>query len=73
MIREQGQVDVHVVGAGALNQAMKAVAIARGYLLASGVDLWCRPEFTEVQIGGQKRTALRLLIQAREVGEGSGG
>jgi len=50
---------------------MKAVAIARGYLLASGLDLWCQPEFTEVQIGGQTRTALRLLIQSREAGEGA--
>lgn len=72
-IREHGQVDVHVVGAGALNQAMKAVAIARGYLLASGRDLWCRPEFTEVQISGQTRTALRLLIQSRDTEEDAGG
>jgi len=70
-IREHGQVEVHVVGAGALNQAMKAVAITRGYLLDSGVDVWCQPEFTEVQINGQKRTALRLLIQGREAGEGA--
>lgn len=58
-----------MVGAGALNQAMKAVAIARGYLLTAGLDLWCQPEFMEVQIGGQARTALRLLIQGRDAGE----
>lgn len=56
---------------------MKAVAIARGYLLASGVDLWCRPEFTEVHIDGQPRTALHLLIKAcaagEDAGEGPGG
>jgi stage V sporulation protein S len=61
-----------VVGAGALNQAMKALAIARGYLLASGIDLWCRPDFTEVQINGQPRTALHLLIKACAAEEGAG-
>lgn len=62
-----------MVGAGALNQAMKAVAIARGHLLASGRDLWCQPAFTQVQIGGETRTALRLLIQSRDTEEDAGG
>lgn len=64
-VREHGSVEVHVVGAGALNQAMKAIAIARGYLQPSDLDLWCQPEFTEVQINGQTRTALRLQVEAR--------
>jgi stage V sporulation protein S len=68
-VREHGSVEVHVVGAGAVNQAMKAVAIARGYLQPSGVDLWCQPAFTEVQINGETRTALRLLIAGRPAGE----
>ena len=65
IIRGGSAADVHVVGAGALNQAVKAVAIARGFVADSGVDLVCVPSFTEVAIDGETRTALRLLIEDR--------
>jgi hypothetical protein len=58
-------VEVQVVGAGALNQAIKAVAIARGYLAPSGVDLVCVPSFADIEIDGERRTALRLLCEDR--------
>ena len=64
-VRQAGAVDIQVVGAGALNQAIKAVAIARGYLAASGVDLVCVPTFADIQIDGESRTAIRLLCQDR--------
>ena len=49
-IRQAGVVEVQVVGAGALNQAIKAVAIARGYVAASGIDLVCVPTFADIEI-----------------------
>ncbi len=65
VVRQYGAVEVQVVGAGALNQAVKAVAIARGYLAPSGIDVVCIPTFVDVEIDGQSRTALRLLIEDR--------
>jgi stage V sporulation protein S len=70
VVRQSGAVEVQVVGAGALNQAVKAVAIARGYLAPSGVDLTCVPTFADIEIDGQSRTAIRLLIESRAVGSG---
>lgn len=65
VVRQAGAVEVQVVGAGALNQAIKAIAIARGYLAPSGVDLVCIPTFADIQIDGQSRTAIRLLVEDR--------
>jgi stage V sporulation protein S len=65
VIRQIGAVEVQVVGAGALNQAIKAVAIARGYVAPSGIDLACVPTFADIEIDGQSRTAIRLLIESR--------
>jgi len=65
VIRERGRVDVQAIGAGAVNQAIKAVAIARGYLELDGIDIVCIPSFSEVMIDGQERTAVRLSIEPR--------
>ncbi|HID89971.1 MAG TPA: stage V sporulation protein S [Anaerolineales bacterium] len=65
VIRERGRVDVQAIGAGAVNQAIKAVVIARGYLELDGIDIVCIPSFTEVEIDGQERTAVRLTIETR--------
>lgn len=64
VVRGQGSAEIQVVGAGALNQAIKAVAIARGYVVTSGWDLTCRPTFADVEIEGRERTAIRLLVEA---------
>jgi stage V sporulation protein S len=63
VIREQGKVELQTVGAGALNQAVKAIAIARGFLAPSGIDLVCIPSFSDIEIDGAERTAIRLLVQ----------
>jgi stage V sporulation protein S len=68
VVRQSGAVEVQVVGAGALNQAVKAVAIARGYLAPSGLDLTCVPTFADIEIDGQSRTAIRLLVESRSLG-----
>ena len=65
VVRQSGAVEVQVVGAGALNQAVKAIAIARGYLASSGVDLVAVPTFADIEIDGQTRTAIRLLVEDR--------
>jgi stage V sporulation protein S len=65
VVRQSGSVEVQVVGAGALNQAIKAVAIARGYVAPSGTDLTCVPTFADIEIDGHARTAIRLLVESR--------
>lgn len=65
VMREKGQVDVQAIGAGAVNQAVKAVTIARGYLELDGIDIICVPSFVEVEIDGQERTAVRLSVEKR--------
>ena len=65
VIRENGKAEVQVVGAGALNQGMKALVIARGYVAPSGIDLICIPAFAEITINGEQRTAIRLMIESK--------
>ncbi|ARK22780.1 stage V sporulation protein S [Sporosarcina sp. P26b] len=66
VIREQGFAEIQAVGAGALNQAVKAIAIARGFVAPSGGDLICAPAFTDIEINGEARTALKLLVEKKE-------
>ncbi|MGI6328896.1 MAG: stage V sporulation protein S [Dethiobacteria bacterium] len=65
VVREKGRVEIQAIGAGALNQAIKAVAIARGFVAPGGVDLVCIPAFVDVQIDGEERTAIKLIIGPR--------
>lgn len=65
VLREKGSAEIQAIGAGALNQAIKAVAIARGFVAPSGMDLICIPAFTDIQIDGEERTAIRLIIEPR--------
>ncbi len=65
VIRDNGRAEVQAIGAGAVNQAIKAVAIASGYLSEEGTQIVCIPEFVEVEIDANERTALRLLIEIR--------
>ncbi len=65
VLRQSGVVEVQVVGAGALNQAVKAIAIARGFVAPSNIDLVCVPTFADIEIDGQGRTAIRLTVEDR--------
>ena len=65
VIRESGTAEVQSIGAGATNQAIKAVAIARSYLQEEGIDIVCIPAFIDVAIDEEERTAIRLVIQTR--------
>ena len=69
VVREQGFVEVQVVGAGAVNQAIKAVAIARSMLGVQDVDLVCIPSFAEIEIDGEPRTAMQLVVERRDRGQ----
>jgi stage V sporulation protein S len=66
VLRQSGAVEVQVVGAGALNQAVKAVAIAQGYLGEDEVELVCVPHFADIEIDGEARTAIRLDVEDRQ-------
>ena len=71
VIREQGAAEIQPVGAGALNQAVKAIAIARGFVAPGGVDLICVPAFADISINGEERTAIRILVEPRDMRERS--
>lgn len=65
VVREHGFAEVQAIGAGAVNQAVKALAIARGYLERDQIDIAFVPHFTEVNIDGQERTAVRFTVEER--------
>lgn len=65
VVREHGRAEVQAIGAGATNQAVKAVAIARDYLRETGIDAICLPAFIDVTIENEDRTAIRLIIEPR--------
>lgn len=65
MIREQNALEISTVGAGSLNQAIKAIAIARGYLVPSGIEIYCLPSFKEIMIDGKEKTAIKIRIEKK--------
>lgn len=64
-IRETGSATLQAIGAGAINQTIKAIAIARGYVAPSGIDLICVPAFIDIVIDGEERTAMRFHVEQR--------
>jgi len=65
VIREKNRAEVQAIGAGAVNQAVKAVAIARNYLAQEGIDIICIPAFIDVEIAEQERTAIKFIVEPR--------
>ncbi len=65
VLREKGGAEIQAIGAGALNQAVKAIAIARGFVAPSGIDLVTIPAFTDIEIDGEERTAIKLIVEPR--------
>lgn len=65
VVRTQHQVEVQAIGAGAVNQAIKAIAISRGYVAPGGLDLVCIPSFINISINGEERTGIRLVVEVR--------
>lgn len=67
LVKDSKAVSIQCVGAGAVNQAIKAVAIARGFLIPTGIDISCAPTFSDIDIAGETRTAIRILIYVHEL------
>lgn len=65
LFKEKGNVEIQAIGAGALNQAIKGIAIARGFVAPTGKNLVCIPAFTDIVIDGEERTAIKLIIEAK--------
>ncbi len=65
VIRGEGSVQLQAVGAGAVNQAIKAIAIARGFLAPNGINLVVIPAFVEIEINNEERTALKFIVEPR--------
>lgn len=63
VMRENNRAEVQAIGAGAVNQAVKAIIIAKGYLADEGVEIACIPSFVNVLINNQERTAIRLIVE----------
>lgn len=64
LIKEYDKAELHAIGAGALNQAIKSIAIARGYVAPSGMDLVCIPAFMEVEVEGEAKTGIKLIVKS---------
>jgi stage V sporulation protein S len=65
VLREKGTAEVQAVGAGAVNQAVKAIAITRGFVAPNGIDLIAIPAFAEIVIDGEERTAIKFIVEQR--------
>lgn len=65
VLREQTKAELQAIGAGAINQTVKAIAIARGFVAPSGLDLVCIPAFTDIMIDNEERTAIRFIVEPR--------
>ncbi len=65
IFKEKNSVEMQAIGAGAINQAIKGIAIARGFVAPSGKNLICIPAFTDIIIDGEERTAIKLIIEAK--------
>jgi stage V sporulation protein S len=63
VIREHHRAEVQAIGAGAVNQAMKALILATGYLKQDGIQVICVPEFADVTIEDKVRTAIKLIVE----------
>ena len=65
VFRDKGTVEIQAIGAGAINQSIKGVAIARGFVAPSGKNLICIPAFQDIMVDGEERTAIKLIVEAR--------
>lgn len=65
VLRENGVAELQAVGAGAVNQAVKAIAITRGFVAPNGIDLITVPAFAEIDIDGEERTAIKFIVEPR--------
>jgi len=67
MMKEYGKVELQAIGAGALNQAIKSIAVARGYVAPAGINLICIPAFTDVKVEDDDKTGIKLIVRNEKV------
>lgn len=65
VVRDEGKVELQAIGAGAINQTVKAIAISRGYVAPLGIDLIMIPEFIEIDVDDEVRTAIKFTVSPR--------
>ena len=65
VLRDTDKLEIQAIGAGALNQAIKAIAVARGFVAPSGKNLICIPAFSDIVIDGEERTAIKLIVKKK--------
>ncbi|MBR1884079.1 MAG: stage V sporulation protein S [Clostridia bacterium] len=65
LVKENGRAEMQAIGAGAINQAVKAVAIARGFVAPTGIELVCTPSFTEVMIDDEEKTGIKFSVEPK--------
>lgn len=65
VLREEGKAELQGIGAGAINQAVKAIAIVRGFVAPNGMDLVSIPAFVEIEVSGEERTAIKFIVEPR--------
>lgn len=65
LVRQNTRVEIQAVGAAAVNQCVKAIAIARGFIAPNGIDLVMIPAFSEINIEGESRTAIKFIVESR--------
>lgn len=65
VLREKGKAELQAIGAGAVNQAVKAIAIARGFVAPNGLDIVTVPAFVDIEIDDEERTAIRFIVEPR--------
>ena len=67
VVRTGECVEVQVIGASAVNQAVKSIAVARGYVIPNGLDLVCYPAFSQLEVDGTEKTSISFVVEHRSV------
>lgn len=63
--RNNKRIEIETIGAAAVNQAVKSIAIARGYVAPNGIDLICNPAFSQIEVEGEIKTSIKFIIERR--------
>lgn len=65
IVRNQERAEIQTIGAAAINQAVKSIAIARGYVAPNGIELICIPAFSQADVDGEIKTTIKFIVESR--------
>jgi len=65
ILRNGNPVEINAIGAAAVNQVVKSIAVARGYVAPNGIDLVCIPAFAQLEVDGKEKTSIRFIVEKR--------